>query len=343
MNVTIDVLLSLMSIGNRQGNTDSSRCFIANDRNNSKELQMKREIRLALLLLATTAVPAIAQNASPLCGAANFDATRNIFTVMNPALGAVNQQCFFTVYRSSDLPTYAKYHRTSFLVEGNYAVELSGGGGGGGGGASQDQGGGGGGAGAAPSHVVRYLAPGTYKMTIGTGGSGGSANGGKIGAGNPTSLTNADTGQLIAGFQGADTWQQHITAGAGDGRGGVASVGGSRGGDGGDSGPMAEAAAQSGGASRTSGYAGKPGEAGSESGRRVQGYAGNGAQANAGGGGGAGVGSGGAGETVNKNAVAGAGDLGGGGGGGRGGLNTADAGAQGGHGFIRLSVLTPLI
>jgi hypothetical protein len=332
-----------MSIEDRQGNPDSSRHSIRNKRNKSKELQMKNELRLALLLLATTAVPAIAQNASPECGATNFDANRKIFTVMNPASGAVNQQCFFTVYKRSDLPKYASSHRASFLVEGNYAVELSGGGGGGGGGASRDQGGGGGGAGAAPSHDVRYLAPGKYKMTIGTGGSGGRADGGKVGAGNPTSLTNADTGQLIAGFQGADKWQPRITAGTGEGRGGVASPGGSRGGDGGDSGPMAEKTAQAGGASSTSGYAGKPGKAGSESSRRAQGSVRDAAQANAGGGGGAGVGSGGGGETVSKNAVAGAGDLGGGGGGGRGGLNTADAGAKGGHGFIRLSVLMPLL
>lgn len=304
---------------------------------------MKNEIRMALLLLATTAVPAIAQNASPQCGATNFDANQKIFTVINPASGAINQQCFFTVYKSSEQSKYANSHRASFLAEGSYAIELSGGGGGGGGGASRNQGGGGGGAGAAPSQVVRYLAPGTYKMTIGTGGSGGSADGGKVGAGNPTSLTNADTGQLIAGFQGADKWQPRITAGTGDGRGGVASPGGSRGGDGGDSSSMTERAAKAGGASSTSGYAGKPGEAGSESSRRVPGSVANTAQANAGGGGGAGVGSGGAGETVDRNAVAGAGNLGGGGGGGHGGLNTADAGAKGGHGFIRLSVLTPIL
>lgn len=304
---------------------------------------MKNEIRLALLLLAATAVPATAQGASPQCGSSNFDRTRSIFTITNPAAGAVNQQCFFTVYKKGEMPAQAKYHPASFLAEGNYAIELSGGGGGGGGGASMDHGGGGGGGGAAPSHVVRYLMPGTYKMTIGTGGDGGSANGGGTESGNPTSVTNADTGQLVAGFQGADTWRQHITQGAGDGRGGGALAGGSRGGAGGDSGSGSEETAMAGGVSATSGYVGKPGASGSESGRRAQTDAGNVVQANAGGGGGAGVGDGGAGETVNKNAAAGEGDLGGGGGGGRGGRDTADSGGQGGHGFIRLSVLAPIL
>lgn len=303
---------------------------------------MKNETRLALLLLATIAVPAVAQNATPQCGVANFDRPRNLFTIMNPADGIVNQQCFFTVYKQGYIPAQEKYFPAFALIEGNYAIELSGGGGGGGGGATMDKGGGGGGAGAAPSHVVRYLAPGTYKMTIGTGGSGGSANGGVIASGNPTSLTNASTGQLIAGFQGADTWQQQIGKGANEGGGGKASAGGSSGGAGGDSGARSEESAQSGSASSTAGYTGKPGASGGESGRRAQTDAGNVIQKNAGGGGGAGVGSGGDGGTANRVAVAGKGDLGGGGGGGRGGLNTADSGARGGHGFIRLSVLTPI-
>ncbi len=305
---------------------------------------MKNEIRLALLLLATAAVPAAAQNSLPQCGNTNFDASLNVFTVMKPAAGIVNQQCYFTVYKKGAAPNLAKYYPASSLIEGNYAIELSGGGGGGGGGASMDQGGGGGGAGAAPSHVVRYLTPGTYKMTIGTGGSGGIADGGATESGNPTSLTNANTGQLVAGFQGADTWQQQVGKGAKEGGGGKASGGGSRGGagGGGDSGAGSETSAQSGGASGTAGYAGKPGEAGIESGRRAQTDAGNVVQKNAGGGGGAGVGSGGVGGTADRGAVAGKGDLGGGGGGGRGGLNTADRGARGGHGFIRLSALNPI-
>lgn len=296
---------------------------------------MKNQISFALLLVASTAVPAAAQNALAKCGSTNFDEIRKIFTVVNPAPGTVNQQCLFTVHKKSEMPKRGGFTSTSMLPEGNYAIELSGGGGGGGGGAVRDQGGGGGGAGAAPSHVIRYLAPGTYKMTIGTGGSGGSANGGGTESGNPTSLTNVDSGLLVAGFQGADTWQQHITKGAEMGFGAGAPVAGSRGGAGGDSGSSREGLAQAGGVSGTPGYAGQPGAAGADRGRPVQ--------ANAGGGGGAGVGRGGAGgETGGNNNVARAGELGGGGGGGSGGLNTADRGAQGGDGFIRLSVLAPI-
>lgn len=297
---------------------------------------MKNEIRLALLCLAATAVPAVAQNASPQCGSTNFDQTRNVFTIMNPAAGAVNQQCFLTVFPRGAVPDQARQYPASYLVEGRYVIELSGGGGGGGGGSSEDQGGGGGGAGAAPSRTVRYLSPGVYKLTIGTGGQSGRANGGRASAGNPTSLVNVNTGQLIAGFPGADSWSQRTQqdAGDGDGRGGAARAGGSRGGNGGDSGPGSEEAAQSGGMLQTAGYPGRPGQAGSESSRS--------AQANAGGGGGAGVGNGGAGQSANINAAAaGIGDLGGGGGGGSGGVNAADPGGRGGHGFIRLTMSEP--
>lgn len=288
---------------------------------------MKNEIRLALLCLAATAVPALAH--SPQCVSSNFDASRNIFTIMNPAAGAVNQQCYLTVHPRGTLPDQSRQSPT--FVEGNYVVELSGGGGGGGGGALKDQGGGGGGAGAAPSRSVQYLAPGMYKLTIGAGGVGGSADGGRTQHGNPTSLTNATTGQLVAGFQGADVWSQRSRA-ASDGSGGVAAAGGSSGGSGGDSGPRTEETAQSGGASQTGGFAGRSGQAGSESG-------GSG-QANAGGGGGASVGSGGAGDSVARGSASGTGNLGGGGGGGRGGANTAHSGSQGGHGFIKLVLQT---
>lgn len=293
---------------------------------------MKNEIRLALLGLAAASVPVFAQNLSPQCGEANFDRTRNAFTIKSPIGDIVNQQCYLTVYSSANVPDQARQYPAFFPVEGTYVIELSGGGGGGGGGAGKDNGGGGGGAGAAPSRTVKYLAPGVYKLTIGTGGSGGSADGGRTAAGNPTSLTNAHTGQLIAGFQGADVWTQRFQ-GADSGKGGVGKPGGSTGGSGGDSGAKSEESAQSGSASATPGYSGTAGAAGSETGR--------GLQANAGGGGGAGVGSGGAGESINRNAAAGRGDLGGGGGGGSGGKNTADAGGRGGHGFIRLTMSKP--
>ncbi len=198
---------------------------------------MKNEIRLALLCLAATSVPALAQNALPECGSANFDQSRNFFTVLNPAPGVVNQQCLLTVHPSGTMPDRANQTRMPYLVEGSYVVELSGGGGGGGGGASKTEEGragnsGGGGASATPSRTVQYLSPGTYKLTIGTGGSGGRPDGGRTEDGNPTSVTNANTGQLIAGFPGADVWAQHYVA-AGSGRGGVATAGGTSGTSGG--------------------------------------------------------------------------------------------------------------
>lgn len=284
---------------------------------------MKNEIRLALLCMATAAVPAFAQNASPLCGSTNFDQTQNVFTIMNPAAGAPNQQCFITVYPSGAMPSEAWQSPASYLVEGTYVVELVGGGGGGGGGASNDQGGGGGGAGAAPSRTSQYLSPGVYRLTIGTGGEGGAADGGWAGDGNPTSLSNAHTGQLIAGFAGAEFWTQKYQM-PGSGSGGVASAGGSSGGSGGDSGPRSEEAAQSGGMLRTAGYSGMPGQAGSESGHSVKTDTGRVVvQANAGGGGGASIGSGGSSDSLNRNDTA------------------AQPGGRGGDGLIRLTMSEP--
>lgn len=295
---------------------------------------MKNEIRLALLCLAATTAPAFAQNALPQCGSTNFDQTRNIFTISNPAAGTTTQQCLITVYQRGAVPDQSRQSPAPYFIEGNYVVELSGGGGGGSGGASKNNGGGGGGGGAVPSRTAKYLAPGVYKLTIGTGGEGGGANGGLTGGGYPTSLTNANTGELIYGFPGADNWRQgYAVAGEFGGVGGPAVVGGSRGGNGGDSGPRAEESAQAGGMSQTVGFSGRPGKAGSDSSRS--------SQANAGGGGGAGVGDGGDGQSENSNTAAGIGDLGGGGGGGRGGENTADAGGRGGHGFIRLAASEP--
>ena len=306
---------------------------------------MKNEIRLAVLCLAATSAPVFAQPAVPPCGPENFDQTRRVFTIANPAANTVNQQCVLAVYPKGTVSEQTRQYPAFYPIEGSYVIELSGGGGGGGGGASKDQGGGGGGAGAAPSRTVQYLSPGVYKLTIGAGGAGGSANGGRTEAGNPTSLTDANTGRLIAGFPGADVWNPSSRA-AGDGSGGIATVGGSSGGSGGDrkgvdSGAKTEKAAQSGGVSQTTGYSGAAGQAGGESGRSVRTKDGPVVQSNAGGGGGASVGSGGSGESVSRNAVAGMGDLGGGGGGGRGGMNTADSGGRGGHGFIRLTMSEP--
>ena len=194
---------------------------------------MKNEIRLALLCMAAAAVPAFAQNALPDCGSANFDPSHDFFTVVNPAAGAVNQQCLVTVHSSASMPDQSRQFPASNLVEGNYTIALSGGGGGGGGGASRDEdghagGSGGGGASALQSQTVQYLTPGVYKLTIGTGGEGGRVDGGRTEDGNPTSVTNANTGQLVAGFQGADLWTQQYQA-AGSGRGGVAVAGGNSG------------------------------------------------------------------------------------------------------------------
>ena len=305
---------------------------------------MKNQFRLALLCLAVTSAPAFAQNLVAPCGPANFDQSRNVFTAVNPAPDSVNQQCLLTIYPRGTASDQTRQYPAFYPTEGSYIIELSGGGGGGGGGAAKDQGGGGGGAGAAPSRSVQYLNPGVYKLTIGTGGDGGSANGGLTEAGNPTSLTNANTGELIAGFPGADVWSQRSRA-ATDGSGGVATLGGSSGGSGGDkvsiNGVKTENSAQAGSTSQTAGYSGTAGPAGDESGRSVRTQNGPVVQSNAGGGGGASVGSGGSGQSVDANAVAGVGGLGAGGGGGRGGLNTADSGSRGGHGFIRLTMSQP--
>jgi outer membrane protein OmpA-like peptidoglycan-associated protein len=303
---------------------------------------MKNEIRMALLCMAAASAPAFAQNVGPECASNNFDPARNAYTVINPAAGAVNQQCYFTVHPAGS--AQSGQFAAPNLVEGTYIIDLVGGGGGGGGGAAKDQGGGGGGAGAAPSRSVNYLAPGVYKMTIGTGGYGGAAEGGRTGAGNPTSLTNATTGQLIAGFAGADTWTQHSQM-AGSGSGGLAAPGGSSGGSGGDSGPRSEESAQAGGVLQTPGYSGVPGQAGSETGRSVRKDGERVVQANAGGGGGASVGSGGTGESADSNTSAQTGGRGAGGGGGASdGKDTASnntsaqPGGRGGDGLIQLTL-----
>lgn len=296
---------------------------------------MKNEIRLALLCLAATAVPALAQNVSPACETTNFDRTRGIFSIVNPATGTMNQQCFLTVFAAGTPSDQLQQYPRPHLVEGNYAIELAGGGGGGAGGAAKDQGGGGGGTGAAPMRSVQYLSRGVYKVTIGTGGEGGGANSDRQAKwGYPTSLTNINTGQLIAGFQGAETWTAPVQMSLlGTGKGGVHPSGGSDGGSGGDSGPASEEAAQPGGLPRIGGNTGTPGPAGVERGRS--------GQANAGGGGGASVGSGGAGGSPDASVAGGAGDLGSGGGGGAGGSNTAGPGGRGGHGFVKLAFQTP--
>ena len=285
---------------------------------------MKNEIRLALICMAAASVPAFAQNATPLCGSTNFDKTLNGFSIREAPAGTVNQQCFITVYPAGAVPADAWKSPGSYIVEGTYEIELVGGGGGGGGGGTHAQGGGGGGAGAAPSKTVQYLAPGVYKMTIGTGGYGGAAMGGRTGSGNPTSLTNVYTGALVAGFPGADTWTQGSQR-AGSGAGGIGLPGGSSGGSGADAGdrsdPKSNEAAQAGSASATPGYYAVAGQAGGESARsaRADKDAGIVVQPDAGGGGGASIGSGATGGSPRVGSV-------------------AQQGGQGGNGLIRLTL-----
>ena len=163
--------------------------------------------KLSLTILAcAAAIPAIAQNTTDSrCGMTNFDRNRNMFTIVHPTPGIPNQQCFLTVVSKQSWPGGMPDLSSSELVEGNYEITLSGGGGGGGGG-TERVGGGGGGAGAVPITSVRYLQPGVYRMTIGSGGHGGAPNGGLGGAGAPTSLSVANTGETVAGYAGADSW-----------------------------------------------------------------------------------------------------------------------------------------
>ena len=171
---------------------------------------MKTQIRLALMVLASASASAFAQGTSPQCAATN-EAGRNVFTVVNPAQGAINQQCFLTVMpkplSANDIAP--SRYSASQIQEGNYEIELSGGGGGGGGGSLLNSGGGG--SGAVPVKVTRYLSPGVYRLTIGTGGEAGGgtmANGDAMRGsdGNPTSMSNAYTQETVAGFPGAETW-----------------------------------------------------------------------------------------------------------------------------------------
>ena len=162
--------------------------------------------KLALTLLACATSSVFAQTSSPQCEATNFDQARGIFTVINPAPGALNQQCFITIQPAG---------AGGRFTEGSYEIVLSGGGGGGGGvGDGRGRGrdavgfGGQGGAGALPSRTVVNLAPGVYRLTMGTGGQGGgaglSSSGGHAAAGNPTGMVEAYSGQTIAGFPGAE-------------------------------------------------------------------------------------------------------------------------------------------
>ena len=251
---------------------------------------MKSEIRMALLALATTSIPAFAQDV-PEC-AAIFNSAQDMFSSKGAPAGAVNSQCFLTVMPKdgpkslAGFPQLARYPSPQ-LQEGTYEILLSGGGGGGGAGGALASGGGG--AGAVPSKTTQYLSPGIYRLTIGTSGLGGT-NGGNGGNGNPTSITKAYTNELVAGYGGAQNSTGAGSAGGAANGSGASGVGAqSAGGAGGrqaDKQGLGEVASQSGGQMKVVGVA--------------TGQAGVGGRNDGGGGGGAGFGDGGAGNTGNR-------------------------------------------
>lgn len=316
-----------------------------------------------MFLACTAAIPAFAQNTpDSYCGVTNYDRARNMFTIVNPAPGTVNQQCFITVVPKDSWPGGVPDLTTSQLVEGNYELTLSGGGGGGGGGTTR-AGGGGGGAGAIPFTTVRYLKPGVYRLTIGSGGQGGAPNGGKARNGAPTSLSDAYTGDTVAGFSRAEYWNGtypwNYAEASGSTRGSTQVSGfvgtesdpradgsGGRGvGDqasGGSGGRVNfNPKGQDGGRLMNVAYSGMPGKGGNDlAGRRFR------HEVAGGGGGGAGYGNGGNGDSSAEDGKmktgAMSGELGGGGGGGAGGEGVSDPGAQGGNGFIKLAFADPV-
>lgn len=168
--------------------------------------------RFSLMFLAcTAAIPALAQNTSDSrCGTTNFDSNRNLYTIVNPALGTATQQCFITVAPKASWSGGAPELASSQLVEGNYEVTLSGGGGGAGGSAPRT-GRGYDGADAVTFKAMRYLSPGVYRLTIGSGSQGGAGclteELGRRGSdGAPTSLSEAYSDQTIAGYPRAEHW-----------------------------------------------------------------------------------------------------------------------------------------
>ena len=190
----------------------------------------------ACLTVACLAAP-VATFAQPLtlpdCIAANYDAQRHLFTIRGAAPSAANQQCLLTVVARD------RSNSAASIPAGRYLIHLSDGGDGGAGGTLQSirggGGGGGGGAGGKEFERVVELAEGTYKLTIGAGGPGGSPclatpaitfGGGPGWLGSPSSLTRLDTGEVLMGTAGADTYkrpskaQNEKQAGNPDGHGG---------------------------------------------------------------------------------------------------------------------------
>jgi hypothetical protein len=183
---------------------------------------MKTTSKLALVFLTCTSTSVFAQDGSPNCVLTNYDSAQNVFTVINPAPNALNQQCFLTVHPAGA----AASGPGGKFVEGSYEIVLSGGGGGGGGGGGSHNlrgMGGQGGAGALPVRTTTNLAPGVYRLTLGTGGRGGAScvmvretasnavfveptPGAHGFDGNPTGMAEAYSGKTIAGFTRAESW-----------------------------------------------------------------------------------------------------------------------------------------
>jgi hypothetical protein len=211
--------------------------------------------KLTLMFLAcAAAIPAFAQNTTDSrCGSTNYDSSRNMFTITNPTPGTATQQCFITVVPKQSWTGGVPALSSSQLVEGNYEITLSGGGGGGGGAGDTEHGrhhrteagaGGDGGYGAVPVTTGRYLNPGVYRLTIGSGGQGGTAgpagqresySGGRGGDGGPTGLSNAYSGETVAGFPGAQSWDGSYPLVAQGSYSGAPAKSGARGADGGGS------------------------------------------------------------------------------------------------------------
>jgi hypothetical protein len=270
----------------------------------------------------------------PNCFDSNYDAERNLFTMRNAPLGAMNQQCALTV--------------GSRLAAGSYVVYLAGGGGGGAGGTTQSWkgagGAGGGGAGARETQATVQLTEGTYRLTLGAGGPGGTAcvpsfslAGGPGWLGSPSNIVRVATGEVIAGTPGAESYarpsraQHDLSAGPRDGHGGYG-PGQTSGGQGGTAQSMTGVRlAQSGEGMRARasavGMGSTPG--GNEDPTSAGGGGGGTSMADGGRGGGELPGH------ANRPPLRGL--LGSGGGGGEGSRSECDAGAPGGHGYIALA------
>jgi hypothetical protein len=161
--------------------------------------------RLSLMMLAcAAAMPALAQNTGSYCGNSNYDRSNDQYTIVRPDVSMPNQQCFITVVPKGSWGGGTNDMGASQFIEGNYQITLSGAGGGGGAGGRRTDGSGG--LDATVTTVSRYLAPGTYRVTLGNGGMGGTPSGQGSLEGAPSSLSNANTGETVAGFPGAERW-----------------------------------------------------------------------------------------------------------------------------------------